>query len=178
MNPTTPMTIPPDILKLCATKGAAAADLALQGESHAVWVHHPNESDQPAREAFAAAAIEAYLAHTVDGYDRRYPTLAAMTAERDALQARLAQMDWRPVSVRPTAEDCDEDGDVTVGWGEKCCTCSVDIWPPQKATHWMPFTPPPADPFEQWWKNATEEGRRTAAQRNWESDRASKGGAL
>jgi hypothetical protein len=177
MNPTTPMTIPPELLKLCAAEGDAAALHALNGSS-AMYVNPEYDSDQDAREAFAAAAIETYLAHTVDGYDRCYPTLAAMTAERDALQARLAQMDWRPVSVRPTAEDCDEDGDVTVGWGEICCTCSVDIWPPQKATHWMPFTPPPADPFEQWWKNATEAERRTAAQRNWESNRASKGGAM
>ena len=70
-------------------------------------------------------------------------------------QERLAQLEWRLVSVKPTKDDADSDGYVSVldEAGE------LSIWRydfdfSRRATHWRPASPPPQQvdaEFESWW---------------------------
>ena len=76
-----------------------------------------------------------------------------------AAQARLEQLEWRPVSVKPTKEDADIHGHVLIcrkdgdtGFG------SIYVaWTPE-VTHWRPAALPTIPDqsrveFEKWWKS-------------------------
>jgi hypothetical protein len=119
------------------------------------------------------SSVKALLASRIKDkgmWERRYDEQTAncaFTAQQrdDALaklataEARLAQLEWRPVSVKPTREDGDEKGRIAVTGGSRLF---VAPWNglPDGTLGWLPFMPPPqptaedkerAD-FEEWWK--------------------------
>jgi len=178
------MNIDPEILTRCADAGIFASTSADSG------IHR--------REAFARAVIETYVAASSPGdlmhYIDTHPDIREgevfadatlrLLRERDDLKARVAKLEWRPVSVRPTAADSDGEGYLAATDGNEIrmiLACEPPLWPPHGMTHWMPFVPPVAPSpvtFDDWWQSASEEERRVAAQRDWESTRACKGGDL
>jgi hypothetical protein len=83
--------------------------------------------------------------------------LAACEQELEEKTARLAQLEWRPTSVKPTREDADRDGNIeTVTPDGRVLIRRHDTWPwpinsttAHKVTHWRAVPPPPAPTAEE-----------------------------
>jgi len=185
------MNIDPELITRCAAAGTHAAQCS---NSSLLSLDPYKSSDQNAREAFARSAIETYLHSSSPGdlmaYIDSHPDIREgevfvdavlrLLRERDDLKARVAQLEWRPVSVPPTSDDADRRGFVATLSPFGCSNDhSVDLYDRwENVAYWRPYTVPPVTAtFERWWATATEDEKRTAAQRDWESTRACKGGA-
>jgi len=73
--------------------------------------------------------------------------LKLTSADVDAMEAKLARLDWRPVAAGlPTEEDAGGAGGIDVEWSD-----GLDIWQGfwysghqrRNATHWRPINLPP-----------------------------------
>lgn len=82
-------------------------------------------------------------------------------AEYAEVKADLERLQWRPVSMAPTAEDADATGNVeTITPEGRMMLRKFSSWPwaAHEVTHWRPFCPPPAptpeeaeqERFEKW----------------------------
>lgn len=76
-----------------------------------------------------------------------------------AAQARLDQLEWRPVSVKPTKEDANKFDYLEATDGEHIYHFKYTNFPIRPSwTHWRPFAPPTIPDqsrveFENWWKS-------------------------
>lgn len=105
-----------------------------------------------------AICVDLSMSHKASADSRAREAFAQAVADEVAkdYQERLAQLEWRPVSVKPTKEDADSDGSVCVldEAGE------LSIWRydfnfGRRVTHWRPASPPPQQvdaEFESWYK--------------------------
>ena len=132
------------------------------------------------------ALVESQLAHKAA--QREVETLRAELAKRDE---RLAALEWRPVSVKPTREDADEGGKVI--WTNGTSYLEID-WNDIDGMHpswkwWRPFSPPPAPSpeeierreFEAYYAEADPRTpqnpfEKEAAWKAWQAARAGKEG--
>lgn len=81
---------------------------------------------------------------------------ADLEAKLYAAQYRLAQLEWRPVSVKPTKEDADEYGWIQVFKHDSQLGIH-QYHNLNNVAYWQPFAPPPKIntdrvEFEKWWK--------------------------
>ncbi len=147
---------------------AAAGKLHVQMNTFCMVVSERSafwDGDKDARAAFAAAVAaevrkeyEKTMASlseiVVNEQTQKHQALADVAnlrAENAKQAERLAALEWRPVSVKPTREDADKHGFVEVLWlGDDQTNCidlyAVSMWPwgNDNVTHWRTVSPPPA----------------------------------
>ena len=80
-----------------------------------------------------------------------------LQSKLNTAEARLKQLEWRPVSMKPTKEDADAWGRIPVTRLGEVLYQYINNWDqlPSNVTHWRPFAPPtPSDTdrveFEKW----------------------------
>lgn len=100
---------------------------------------HWNE-ERKSREAFAQAVLDACGKPDAE-------KLEALEKELEAAKARLEQLEWRPVSVKPTQDDGDDAGYVVILNADTLETMQA-IWYDvpgfdEAWTHWRPLALPP-----------------------------------
>lgn len=122
------------------------------------------------REAFAQAVIDAYLKDDDMLKKRVHELMAELVLWKDrterqcqraeAAESRLAALEWRPVSIKPTDADADSQGRIIYTDGKEITYhCNHDL-AVKCFSHWRPAALPPVvdkerEAFEAFWNDET-----------------------